>query len=153
MGTREFFVRNPYVSDPPRSEDLILWVNVLGKEKVVDLSELLYFYRENPALDLSKYYKMLAAHRVVFRRYAPAVGGFGLLVELYGRSLLKESVYRVAARVGATAHLATRRRLKPLSVEELASAQSTVNAICRAAAHRLQPLDLQQTVEEQEICL
>jgi glycosyltransferase involved in cell wall biosynthesis len=134
MATREFFLRYPYVGEPPRSEDLILWVNVLRQEKVVALPERLHFYRENPNLDLAKYYQMLAAHRKVFCTYAAPVGGTRLLVELYSRSLLKESLYRLASQLGATAQLSTRRRLIPLTLDELASAQCIVDAISTAAA-------------------
>jgi glycosyltransferase involved in cell wall biosynthesis len=131
LARREFFCRSPY-KYLGRAEDLAMWVTTIEKERLAHVPERLYFIRENPDLNLPKYYQTLAAHRQVFRQYAPGCGGVALLAELYCRSYIKEYTYRVAARIGATASVAARRRVVPLETGEKAKAQITVDAISMA---------------------
>jgi glycosyltransferase involved in cell wall biosynthesis len=134
MACREFFVRCPYLCEPRRAEDLAMWTTALKTEKVVTLPDRLHFYREDTAFDFPKYRRTMAAHRQIFRQFAPEHGGLPLLVELYCRSYIKEYSYCIAELIGARESIAARRRLIPLELSEEADAQMIVDAISMAVA-------------------
>ena len=77
LGRREWFLRNPYNEELPRSQDTNLWIRAFAKKdlNIQFISEPLYYYREDGNVTVDKLLLSYRLHRSMIWRDATAEFG------------------------------------------------------------------------------
>lgn len=100
VALRRWALQNPYDPHYPRAEDRELFVRVLGKSRIDEIRENLYFYRRPDRLGVQAYLQSYASERRVLRRYGRELAGLLPTLYLIQRSYAKSMVLRNLAWFG-----------------------------------------------------
>lgn len=125
MGRTEWFLRNPYDPAFVRAEDRELWIRTCAMTKFARLCEPLFFYREGLGGNLRNYLRTEATVRDILRGYGPPIVGRWRTLLLVAQSHLKSASYFLSTKLGLQQRL-IRTRNRPLGVEELQTARTTI---------------------------
>lgn len=128
MARAEWMRRFPYDPEFVRAEDMELWVRASTTSHLEQLPRVLYFYREDGAINLASYRKSCATSRKVVRRYGPDLLGPLETLALVARYHVAELCYRAFAKLGQAERLIARRGI-PLSGDEVAQARATITHV------------------------
>jgi hypothetical protein len=136
----EWFLRNPYNEDCHRSEDRELYVRTFPRLKFVQLSDPLYFCREEFSLRLDKYQRSCREDRAIFRQYGPELAGTLRTWALCLASMLKAQVYRSFSAVHAERFL-VRQRNTPVNEAQTRQALQVLRQVLETPVPGLDRVD------------
>ena len=109
MGTRRWFVSNRYNESLARNEDKELWFRTRHLIQHRHIPQVLYYYREEPELDVEKYLFSVREEHMIARCLARAELSKMDQAKIEAWFLVKHMVTRSAVTLGRTTWIVTRR--------------------------------------------
>lgn len=128
MGTREWFVENRYDESIQRNEDKELWFRTRHSLNHHHIPQVLYYYREEPTLDVAKYMFSVREEHSIARRLARAELSKVDQAKLEAWFTVKRLATHSAVKLGRTSWIATRRN-ELISTALLKQFNSDLNTI------------------------
>jgi len=112
LAKKNWYIRNNYNTNYPRSEDYELWCRAIAKKdlKIAVLPDLLYYYREEGSLSSSK---IIKSYNDSFTTYCEYKKNFDFIY--FSKVRLKVLIVKVMDNLGLLQNIASRRNKKEIS--------------------------------------
>jgi len=126
LAKKNWYVRNNYNTNYPRSEDYELWCRAIANKdlKIAVLPDLLYYYREEGSLSSSK---IIKSYNDIFTTYCEYKKNFDLLY--FSKIRLKVLIVKAMDNLGLLQNIASRRNKKDISENMKKEHQSIIDSL------------------------
>jgi len=127
-GSRAWFLRNPYDPRYPRAEDRELFARVMGRSRIEEMAEQLFFYRRPDGVPARSYLQSYASERKVLSRYGKELAGFRPAFFLILRSWAKSLILGTSLLLGAQNRVLIK-AYPPLTDDERTQAETILKTV------------------------
>jgi len=126
LAKKNWYIRNNYNTNYPRSEDYELWCRAIAKKdlKIAVLPDLLYYYREEGSLSSSK---IIKSYNDSFTTYCEYKKNFDFIY--FSKVRLKVLIVKVMDNLGLLQNIASRRNKKEISENIKKEHQSIIDSL------------------------